>query len=105
MYDISIVGAGIAGASLAAILGKKGFNIALIDRKWDEPDEIIGELLQPGGVKKLEEMGLEQALQGIDAQPINGYAMQLEQEKFRLWISIWKICTKLTKTMSGTRRH
>jgi squalene monooxygenase len=84
MYDISIVGAGIAGASLAAILGKKGFNIALIDRKWDEPDEIIGELLQPGGVKKLEEMGLEQALQGIDAQPINGYAMQLEKE----WINL-----------------
>lgn len=84
MYDICIVGAGIAGASLAAVLGRKGFNIALIDRKWDEPDEIIGELLQPGGVKELLEMGLEQTLEGIDAQPINGYAMQLEGE----WINL-----------------
>lgn len=84
MYDICIVGAGIAGASLAAVLGKKGFKIALIDRKWDEPDEIIGELLQPGGVKKLEEMGLDIALQGIDAQPIIGYAMELEKE----WITL-----------------
>jgi len=84
MYDICIVGAGIAGASLATVLGRKGFRIALIDRKWDEPDEIIGELLQPGGVKKLEEMGLYNALQDIDAQPIIGYAMQLEKE----WITL-----------------
>ena len=84
MYDICIVGAGIAGASLAAVLGKKGFNIALIERNWDEPDEIIGELLQPGGVKELKEMGLEQALQGIDAQSIIGYAMQLEEK----WINL-----------------
>jgi len=84
MYDICIVGAGIAGASLAAVLGKKGFNIALIDRKWSEPDEIIGELLQPGGVGKLKEMGLEEALSGIDAQPIQGYAMNLKND----WLTL-----------------
>jgi squalene monooxygenase len=84
MYDICIVGAGIAGASLAAVLGKRGFNIALIDRNWDEPDEIIGELLQPGGVRKLKDMGLGNALNDIDAQPIKGYAVQLEKD----WLTL-----------------
>jgi squalene monooxygenase len=84
MYDVCIVGAGIAGSSLAAVIGRKGFHIALIDRRWNEPNEIIGELLQPGGVEKLKEMGLEEALEGIDAQPIRGYAMRLQDN----WLTI-----------------
>lgn len=84
MHDICIVGAGIAGASLAAVLGNKGFKVALVDRNWNEPDEIIGELLQPGGVQKLKELGLEAVLENIDAQAIDGYAMYLEQE----WLTL-----------------
>ncbi len=74
-YDICIVGAGVAGASLAAYLGNHGIQVALIERDLSEPKKIIGELLQPGGVLELEEMGLVSVLEGIDAQPIYGYAL------------------------------
>ncbi len=57
-YDVIIVGAGIAGASLASALGNAGRRILLIERDLGEPNRIVGELLQPGGVDRLKELGL-----------------------------------------------
>ena len=44
---------------MAAVLGKAGKSVAIVERNLSERDVIVGELLQPGGVKLLEEMGLE----------------------------------------------
>ncbi len=71
--DVLIVGAGIAGATLAANLAKMGKNIVVVERDLSERDVIIGELLQPGGVQKLQEMGFTSFLEHIDAQPVYGY--------------------------------
>ena len=84
MYDVCIVGAGIAGTSLAAVLGKKNFKVALIEQNWNEKEDIVGELLQPGGVRKLRELKLEEALRNIDAQPICGYAISLDDN----WLAL-----------------
>lgn len=83
-YDVCIVGAGIAGSALAAYLGKSSLKVALVEKKWEEPDEIIGELLQPSGVEKLKEMGLSSVFEGIDAQPIKGYAIYLKDQPHQL---------------------
>lgn len=40
-----------------------------------EPDRIVGELLQPGGVKALKALGLEHCLEGIDAVLSHGYGV------------------------------
>ncbi len=74
-FDIAIAGAGVAGAALAAYLGKHGIKVALIEKDWREQDRIIGELLQPGGVQQLKSIGLENTLLGFDAQEVNGYAL------------------------------
>ncbi|KAI9105297.1 squalene epoxidase-domain-containing protein [Phlyctochytrium arcticum] len=74
-YDAIIIGAGILGASLAATLGRQGRDVLVLERDWSEPDRIVGELLQPGGVKALKELGLEDCLEGIDAIPCHGYAV------------------------------
>jgi len=74
-FDVAIAGAGVAGAALAAYLGKQGIKVALIEKDWREQDRIIGELLQPGGVQQLKSLGLENTLLGFDAQEINGYAL------------------------------
>ncbi|MFN8288497.1 MAG: FAD-dependent monooxygenase [Chitinophagales bacterium] len=83
-YDICIVGAGIAGATMAALLGKQGKRIAIVEKSMAERDVIIGELLQPGGVVKLREMGLQQVLEGFDAQPVKGYALFMNGENFQI---------------------
>jgi squalene monooxygenase len=56
--DIVIVGAGIVGCAAAVAFGKQGRSVILLERSLKEPDRIVGELLQPGGVQALENLGL-----------------------------------------------
>ena len=78
-YDVLIVGAGVAGCSLAhglsTIPRSKPLRICLLERSLSEPDRIVGELLQPGGVIALRKLGIEQCLEGIDAIPVKGYCV------------------------------
>lgn len=74
-WDVIIVGAGVAGASLAYALGKEGRKVLLLERDLSEPVRIVGELLQPGGYLKLKELGLAHCVDEIDAQKVFGYAM------------------------------
>lgn len=71
--DVVIIGAGIAGCALAVALGKQGRKVLLLERSLKEPDRIVGELLQPGGVQALEQLGLSDCLEGIDAIEVDGY--------------------------------
>ncbi|XP_017971915.1 PREDICTED: squalene monooxygenase-like isoform X2 [Theobroma cacao] len=71
--DIIIVGAGVAGAALAYSLGKDGRRVHVIERELNPPDRIAGEALLPGGYVKLIELGLDDCVDGIDAQRISGY--------------------------------
>ncbi|NOQ13916.1 MAG: NAD(P)-binding protein [Methyloprofundus sp.] len=84
LFDICIVGAGMAGATIAAYLAPKGIKIALIDREYTEKRRIVGELLQPGAVQTLKKMGLEHLLEGFDAQPVYGYALFNGDNRFSI---------------------
>ena len=57
--DIIVVGSGILGSAMAASLAKDGRKVTIIERDLKEPDRIVGELLQPGGVGALKKLGLE----------------------------------------------
>ncbi|KAG8920129.1 Squalene epoxidase [Tulasnella sp. 418] len=80
-YDVVIVGAGIAGPALAHALSnlrpksQPPLRIALLERSLAEPNRIVGELLQPGGMNALRTLGLEDCVKGIDAVPVHGYAV------------------------------
>jgi squalene monooxygenase len=84
LYDVCIIGAGPAGAAMASFLGKNGVSVVVIEKNMSETDRIVGELLQPGGVMKLRELGLEKALTGYDAQEVNGYALFMNGEHFTI---------------------
>jgi squalene monooxygenase len=73
--QVCIAGAGVAGAALGAFLARNGLRVTIIEKDWNEQQRIVGELLQPGGIAQLAAMGLEDALNDIDAQPIYGYAV------------------------------
>ena len=57
--EVVIVGGGILGSALAACLGSDGRRVILLERDLNEPDRIVGELLQPGGCRALKILGLE----------------------------------------------
>ncbi|PWN27887.1 SE-domain-containing protein [Jaminaea rosea] len=72
-FDFTIVGAGVVGSALAYSLARSGRSVVLVERDLSHPDRIVGELLQPGGVKALHWLGMGECLDGIDAVPVEGY--------------------------------
>ncbi|KAI4518534.1 SE-domain-containing protein [Schizophyllum commune Loenen D] len=76
-YDIIIVGAGVVGATLAYALSSEQphLRICLLERSLAEPDRIVGELLQPGGVRSLEKLGMKDAIDNLDSAPCKGYCV------------------------------
>ncbi|KAI7906776.1 squalene epoxidase-domain-containing protein [Cokeromyces recurvatus] len=74
-FDLIIVGAGIVGCTAAKAFGKDGRRVLLLERDLSEPDRIVGELLQPGGMDALKTLGLEDCVEGIDGIPCYGYGV------------------------------
>jgi squalene monooxygenase len=71
--DVVVVGAGILGSAIAVTLARQQRSVILLERSLKEPDRIVGELLQPGGVSALEKLGLRECLEEIDACVVKGY--------------------------------
>lgn len=56
--EVIIIGSGVAGSAMAAVLAQDGRKVTVIERDLKEPDRIVGELLQPGGIRALHMLGL-----------------------------------------------
>lgn len=76
MFDVIVVGAGVVGPAIATALARQGRRVCIIERDWSKPDRIVGELMQPGGVKALQELGMAQAVNNIEAWDVTGYYIQ-----------------------------
>jgi len=79
-YDILIIGGGVAGSAAATTFARQGREVLLVERSLKEPHRIVGELLQPGGVAALSELGMSSCLDGIDAIPVKGYHIYWKDE-------------------------
>lgn len=75
VWDLIIVGAGVAGSALAYAQAQDGRRILVVERDLSQPDRIVGELLQPGGYLQLKKLGLADCVDGIDSQKVYGYAL------------------------------
>ncbi|XP_053571322.1 squalene monooxygenase [Bombina bombina] len=85
--EVIIVGSGVLGSALAAVLSRDGRKVAVIERDLKEPDRIVGELLQPGGYKALRDLGLGDAVEGLDAHVVHGYIVHDIESKAEVEIS------------------
>jgi squalene monooxygenase len=56
--DIVIVGGGIAGCASAVAFGTQGRRVVLLEKSLAQPERVVGELLQPGGVRALHSLGM-----------------------------------------------
>lgn len=57
--EVIIIGSGVAGSAMAKALADQGRHVTVIERDLREPDRIVGELMQPGGIRALEKLGME----------------------------------------------
>ena len=75
-YDVIVIGAGVVGPCIATALARQGRSVLIIERDWSRPDRIVGELMQPAGVKALKELGMINAINDINAIDCTGYYIQ-----------------------------
>jgi len=69
--DVVIVGAGIAGTSIAAALARGGVEVLLLERQDGHRDRVRGEYMAPWGVLEARALGLEDVIrstQAVDAR-------------------------------------
>lgn len=83
-FDAIIIGAGVVGPCLATALARQGRKVMLIEREWTQPDRIVGELMQPAGLKALQELGMIQAVNNIGAIHVEGYYIKYYDEKIQI---------------------
>ncbi len=62
--DVVVVGAGIAGASLAGVLARRGLEVVVLERQREYRDRVRGEYMALWGVLEARQLGLEEALRG-----------------------------------------
>src|SRR3954462_15076126 len=57
--DVAIVGAGPGGSTLAALLARRGYSVALIDRDAFPRDKLCGEFLSYDALPVVEALGID----------------------------------------------
>lgn len=80
-YDVIVVGAGVVGPCIATALARQGRKVLIVERDWSKPDRIVGELMQPAGLKALRELGMIEAVNDIEAIYVKGYHIKLYEEE------------------------
>ncbi|TQV91837.1 squalene epoxidase [Cordyceps javanica] len=105
--DVIVVGAGIFEAAIAISLARQNRSVLLLERSLKEPDRIVGELLQPGGVQALDKLGLGDCLDGIDSIPVRGYEVYYHGKAVTIAYPPDKTsrCTSATNTFEGRSFH
>ncbi|XP_033644817.1 squalene monooxygenase-like [Asterias rubens] len=101
--EVIIVGSGILGSAMAAVLGKDGRRVTIIERDLKQPDRIVGELLQPGGYDCLKALGLEESAEDIDARCVEGYIIHDLDTKSKVDLSYPK--DEMETIQSGRAFH
>ncbi len=74
MADVLIAGGGVAGSSLAIMLGRAGFRVELFEQGTFPREKACGEGLMPAGVAVLERLGLAEAIGGQPFYGVRYYA-------------------------------
>ena len=101
--DVLIIGAGVVGSALAHALGSQGRKVIAIERDLSEPDRIVGELMQPGGVEQMKKLGLSHCFEGIDAPETHGYAVYSTEKHVILNYAPIQTWDESTNNLSSTK--
>lgn len=83
-YDVIVIGAGVVGPCIATALARQGRSVLIIERDWSRPDRIVGELMQPAGIKALKELGMINAINDINAVDCTGYFIQYYKDQITI---------------------
>jgi 2-polyprenyl-6-methoxyphenol hydroxylase-like FAD-dependent oxidoreductase len=84
--DAVIIGGGVGGSTLATVLARQGYSVALVEREPVFRDRVRGEGLHPWGYRQAVALGVDDILDDARANPLptwQSYRDQLPEEPSR----------------------
>lgn len=82
MYDVIVVGARCAGATVAMLLARRGYRVLCVDRARFPKDTVSTHLLRQAGLAKLRDWGLLEKLKATNCTPIDTITMSYRDAMF-----------------------
>ena len=79
IYDVAVIGAGIAGSVMAKSLADHGWNTVLFDRKAFPRHKVCGEFLSPESLTMLHKLGLHEAVASLKPSVIHRTSLSLSR--------------------------
>jgi 2-polyprenyl-6-methoxyphenol hydroxylase-like FAD-dependent oxidoreductase len=76
-FDVVIVGARCAGASLATLLARRGVRVCVVDLATFPSDTPSTHVLQPSGVVHLKKLGVYESVLAADTPPLTRFTLRL----------------------------
>ncbi len=70
--DVTVVGAGPAGAATAILFAERGYTVVLLDKAGFPRPKICGEYLSPEAARMLDRLGVLKDVDAAGAQPLRG---------------------------------
>ncbi|RJE87549.1 NAD(P)/FAD-dependent oxidoreductase [Paenibacillus sp. 1011MAR3C5] len=78
IYDVAVLGAGVAGSAAAKSLASQGWNTVLLDRQRFPRHKVCGEFLSPESQETLSRLGLLDAVHALSPSVITSTSLYLE---------------------------
>jgi 2-polyprenyl-6-methoxyphenol hydroxylase-like FAD-dependent oxidoreductase len=72
-YDVIVVGAGIGGSALAAVLARAGRSVLLLEKETEYRDKVRGEWLSPWGVAEARSLDLYDRLRAAGGHHVTAH--------------------------------
>ncbi|SRR5581483_143880 len=71
--DVAILGAGPAGSAAASALARRGYGVALIDKKTFPREKLCGDFVNPNNLPWFRELGVEQEIFAAPHRRLTGF--------------------------------
>lgn len=102
--DVCVVGAGPAGLALTLMLLRSGFRVTLLEKSTTFTRDFHGEILQPGGQRVLDELGVLTDACSLGARDLIGFQV-LEGERLLLDIDYTRLDAPYGRLLALPQRH
>ncbi|QNS09238.1 FAD-dependent monooxygenase [Streptomyces xanthii] len=102
--DVCVVGAGPAGLALSLMLLRSGVAVTLLEKSRSFARDFHGEILQPGGQRILDELGVLDAARSRGDRALRGFQV-LERDRLLLDIDYTRLDAPYGRLLALPQRH
>src|ERR1043165_1684056 len=83
-FDVAVVGAGPAGSATAIFLARRGYSVALIDKREFPREKLCGDFINPANWPIFQDLGIVRDVLACSHEKITGFMMSVSGESLEV---------------------